>query len=62
VTAGDSILVFVATSNGAATFSCTDTVNGAYATDAQVTTSALRTAICAMHAVKTTPTGTPITI
>jgi hypothetical protein len=62
VAAGDSILVFVATSNGAATLTCSDPVNGAYTTDVQVTTVALRSAICSRHSVQDTPGGTPITI
>jgi hypothetical protein len=62
VTAGNSIVVLVATPNGAAAITCSDPVNGAYTTDVQTTTTARRGAICSKHNVQSVPLGTPITI
>jgi len=62
VTAGDSIIVFVATNNSLTTITCSDAVNGAYTTDVQTTTSDIRGAICSRHNVQSLPSGTSITI
>jgi hypothetical protein len=62
VTTGNSIIVFVATNNGATTITCSDPVNGAYTTDVQVTTSDVRSAICSTHNVQCMPSSTSVTI
>ncbi|MBO0883484.1 MAG: hypothetical protein J2P17_24745, partial [Mycobacterium sp.] len=54
--------VFVATNNSLTTITCSDPVNGTYATDVQVTTTNVRSAICSRHNVQSVPSGTLITV
>src|SRR5216683_2403723 len=60
VTAGHSIIVSVATNNNGTTITCSDPVNGAYATDVQG--GSQWSAICSKHNVQALPLSSTITV